>query len=290
MTKPHVIPRHRLAARPEFALTQNPQLLASLAFMAGTSPRRERQAVGRRFFLCLLTICIFLLTRRSDFGQTVSLTGTQSVAASVHFQILDQRSVSFGKHTITLNRVAPPVFPEPVATPAPTPLPQRYANYVFLTFFATVYDSKLTVLQWFYGENSLIAVSNLDFDYTSTLYGFPEGDTFYGLVVFHEDSSIKDADPQTAAWLRQAQAALPQPVPGYIVISGSAGTDTLQGLDALHVYFGAHKDALVQAYTQQQSQFAAEQLHLKLYPPVKPAEVINYWPIKSGVYPTQANQ
>jgi hypothetical protein len=254
--------------------------------MVGIPP--ERQAMGRRFFRRLLTAGL-LVWPYIGFAQSAIVSGSQSTAAAVHFQILDQRSVSFGKHTVTLNMVAPPVFPPPVATPTPAPPPQLYANYDFLLFSATVYDGKLTVLHWFYGGESMVAVSNLNFDYLCTLYGFAEGDTFYEIIAFLDNESSADADPQTAAWLKQARQALPPVVPGYVIISGTASPDVIQGLDALHVYFGANKSALVQAYNRQQTQWAAEQLQLKLHPPVRPNTVINYWPIKSSVYPTGSN-
>jgi hypothetical protein len=75
-----------------------------------------------------------------------------------------------------------------------------------------------------------------------------------------------------------------------VIVSGTATADVLQGLDALDVYFGANKTALVQAYTAQQAQYAAEQLQLKLHPPVTPNTVINYWRIKSSVYLPPSNQ
>jgi hypothetical protein len=253
--------------------------------MVGIPP--ERQAKGRRLFRRLLTAGL-LFWPSIGFAQSASVSGSQSTAASVQFQILDQRSVSFGQHTVTLNRVTPPVFPAPVATPTPAP-PQRYANYDFLLFSATVYDDKLTVLQWFYGGESMVAVSNLNFDYVAGLYGFVEGDTFYQIIAFLDNESSADADPQMAAWLKEARQALPPLVPGYIIVSGTASADVLQGLDALDVYFGANKSALVQAYNRQQAQFAAEALQLKLHPPVRPNTVINYWPIKSSVYPTSSN-
>jgi hypothetical protein len=158
-----------------------------------------------------------------------------------------------------------------------------------LTFFATVYDGKFTVLQWWDGGQDMFAVTNINFDYVAGMYGFVEGDTFYQILPFLDDESSADADSETAGWLKQAQKELPPLVPGYIIVSGTAGADVLQGLDALEVYFGANKSALVQAYNRQQAQWAAEQLQLKLHPPVRPNTVINYWPIKSSVYPTGSN-
>jgi hypothetical protein len=255
--------------------------------MVGTPP--ERQAMGRRFFRCLLTAGS-LLAPCIGSAQSATVSGTIGTASAVQFQILDQRTVSFGQHTVTLNRVAPPVFPTPVATPTPTPPRQLYANYLFLSFFATVYDGKFTVLQWWDGGQNMLAVSNINFDYLSSLYGFAEGDTFYQILAFLDDESSTDADAETAGWLTQARKTLPPLVPGYIIVSGTASAEVLQGLDALNVYFGANKSALVQAYNRQQAQFAAEALQLQLHPPVRPNTVINYWPIKSSVYPTGSNQ
>jgi hypothetical protein len=269
-------------------LTGKRELLTSATDMAGKPPGRERQAVGRRVFLRLFTAGLIILPTLG-FAQSAATSGSQSSAAAVNFQILDQRTVSFGQHTVTLNRVAPPVFPAPVATPTPTP-PQLYANYDILMFSATVYDGKLTLLRWSNGGENFAAVSNINFDYVAGLYGFVQGDTFYEIVASLDDESSTDADPETAGWLKQAQNTLPPLVPGYVIVSGTATTDVLQGLNALDIYFGANKNALVQAYSVRQAQFAAEQLQLKLHPPVRPNTVINYWPIKSSVYPTGPNQ
>jgi hypothetical protein len=244
---------------------------------------------GPRLYLCLLAAGFFIAPF-GGFGQSSSPSGGQSTAAAVHLQILDQRSVSFGKHTVTVNRVAPPIFPPVVATPTPAPEHPLYADYILLVFSATVYDGKLTVLQWSYGDQSMVAVSNLDCDYLSTLYGFVDSNTFYDIIAFRDDESSADADPRSATWLKQARKALIPTVPGYIIVSGTADADTVQGLDALHVYFGANKNALAQAYARQQAQWAGKQLQLKLHPPVRPNTVINFWPIKSSVYPTGANQ
>jgi hypothetical protein len=73
-------------------------------------------------------------------------------------------------------------------------------------------------------------------------------------------------------------------------VSGTASPDDLQELDALHSYFSANSASIIQAYRQQQARNAALALQLKLHPPVRPSTVINYWPIKSGVYLTGSNQ
>lgn len=172
MADPQAHPARRSASIVAIPLTANRQLLASVADMVGILPGRERQAVGRRIFLRLLTAGLIVLPDLV-FAQSAVLSGSQAGSGVVQFQILDQRSVSFGQHTVTLNRVAPPIFPAPVATPTPAP-PQLYASYDFLLFSATVYDGNLTVLRWSYGEENMVAVTNINFDYVAGLYGFVE--------------------------------------------------------------------------------------------------------------------
>lgn len=246
--------------------------------------------MGRwRLYLRVLAVGLFGL-QGVIHAQSVVVSGSQS-AATARFQILDQRVVSFGQHSITFNRVAPPVFSAAAPTPTPAPPQQQYADYLNLTVFATVYDGRYTIAQWFNGDQNLVVASNVNFDYVTDLYGFAEGDTFYGLVAFVGDESSSDADPTTAAWLAQARAALPAGgTPGYLVLSGTECADVVQSLDALHSYYGANKDVLVQQYLQRKAAYAAQLLELKLHPPARPNTVINYWPIKSSVYPTGSNQ
>jgi hypothetical protein len=257
--------------------------------MDGTSLGHERQAVRRQCYRRLFAAGIALLLPYRGLAQTAVLDGTQGAASSIHLHILDQKSMWVGNHSITLNRVSPPIFAA-VATPTPAPRPPVYANSVVLAFWATVYDGKFTVLRWSFGNQGMVAVSNIDFDYLSTLGGFAEGNTFYEITAFLDNESSQDADPQDAAWLQQARSSLQTAIPGYLIVSGTATPEELQGLDAAHLYFGANRASLIQTYTLRQAEFAAEQLHLKLYPPVRPATVINYWPIKSSVYPTGTNQ
>jgi len=225
-------------------------------------------------------------------AQSVSTSGTQ--AASFH--ILDQRTVYFGQHAITLNLVEPPTAPIPVAPPAsglavPPPKPTHVvADDQLLFFLATVYDHQFTVLQWSEGDQELAAVSNIDFNYLTTNDDFSAGGVFYEIMPVLSNESSADADPATAAWLARAESSLRPSVPGYLIVSGSAGAGDLQALEALHAYFGASAGGLEQAYLQQQAQIAAEQRLAKLHPPTRPNTVIYFWPIKSSVYPTGSSQ
>jgi hypothetical protein len=253
--------------------------------MDGIPPGHERQTVKRHFYRRLFATGVVLLLPYIGLAQTTVSSGTQGAAASVHFQILDQKSVWVGTHSITLNRVASPVFPLSVGTPSPAPAPPpEYANYILLTFWATVYDGKFTMLQWSYGNENMVVVSNIDFSYFSSLSGFVQDNSFYNIIAFLDYESSADADPKATEWLQEAKQALNPAVPGYLVVSGTASADAIQGLTALHKYFGENQASLIQAYTLRQAQFAAEQLQLKLNPPVRPSTIINYWPIKSSVY------
>jgi hypothetical protein len=229
------------------------------------------------------------------FGQSTSLSGSQSGAVSVRFQILHKNIVYFGQHSITFNRVAPPVFPVPVSTPTPTPdnsLPSLVpaVEYDQLLFFsATVYDHQFSVIQRFGHNAGLVAVSNVNFEFFD-IFGFTAGNTFYDIFMALDHGLSKDADATTAAWLAQARGSLSPISPGYVVVSGTASADDIRALDALHSYFSANSNSLIQAYRQQQAQNAERALQLKLHPPVRPNTVINYWPIKSNVYITGSNQ
>ena len=121
--------------------------------------------------------------------------------AGVPVQVLNQQQVTYGNHTITLNRIAPPTFP----SPTPTPAPQTGANtnaahhgpqtrsargndpggnadktlqIVFLS--ATVYDHQFTALRWCGGVNpEFSAYVNLDFNCFAGVEQIETADTVY---------------------------------------------------------------------------------------------------------------
>ena len=243
----------------------------------------KRLAAKSRFYLGLLTSGL-LIVPCIGFGQSAAFSGSQSAVSTYPFTILDQHRVHFGQHSVTYNRVAPPVFQKQAPAPViPFPAPAYEYNQL-LIFSATVYDHRLAVLKWLDGNNGLVVVSNIDFNDFTTVDGFIAGDTFYEVIISLWNDQAADADAVTAGWLAQARAALPGPAPGYIVVSGSASAEDTQALDTIHAYYGANSSALTQAFARQQARYAALLLQLKLHPPVRPDTVINYWPIKSSVY------
>jgi hypothetical protein len=249
--------------------------------MAGIPP--WRLAVWPRLFLCLLTAG-WLLSLSFSNAQTVASGNGQGVAGS--FQILNQRQVYFGQHSVTLNRIAPPHLPvlPPAIAPAPIQVPASVVNFGMMIFSATVYDHQFSVIRQFDGDQRVVAVSNIDFSYFTTQASFIEGDSYYDLFIALDEESSSAADPVTSAWLAQARGTLPANTPSYVVVSGTASADDVAGLNAIHSYYAANSTGILRAYQQLQAQNAATAQWLKLHPPRRPNTVINYWPIKSAVY------
>ena len=64
------------------------------------------------------------MLKRTRFCALILPTPAPDPLAGVTVQILDQQQVEVGDHTLTLNRIASPVFRVAVlAAPAPTPVP-----------------------------------------------------------------------------------------------------------------------------------------------------------------------
>jgi hypothetical protein len=244
----------------------------------------ERLTVGPRLLcICLLTAG-WLLSPSLSHAQSASSGTSQGVAGS--FQILNQRKVYFGQHSVTMNRIAPPNLPTlpPAPTPAPIQIPASVVNFGMMIFSATVYDHQYSVIQRFDGDQTVVAVSNIDFSLFTTQGSFIEGNSYYELIIALDEESTADNDPTTAAWLTQAQGTLPASTPSYVVVSGTASADDVAGLNAIHSYYAANSTDILQAYQQLQARNAAAALQAKLHPPRRPNTVINYWPIKSAVY------
>jgi len=270
-------------------LTNPNRLLVSRYFMGGNPPERKAAGPWRPWCLLVLSSLVFA---SGGLAQTTSTSGTQGAV----FHVLDQRTIYFGQHSVTLNLVAPPVVTGAVATPAPAPVvpppkPTRVvADDELLFFLATVYDHQFTVLDWADGDNELTAVSNIDFTYLTTNDDFIAGNMFYEVMPVVGEESSANADPVTASWLARARSALVAGTPGYMVVSGTATPDEVQALNELHSYYGANSATLTQVYQQQQVAEVAQALQLKLHPPTRPDTVIYYWPIKSSVYLTGSSK
>jgi hypothetical protein len=79
----------------------------------------------------------------------------------------------------------------------------------------------------------------------------------------------------------------------YFVVEDQGGPlpdEALLGLEALHVYFDAHRARIIEEAARREAAQAAREQWLKDHPPVPKDTVINFWPIRSRVYGNTKNQ
>jgi hypothetical protein len=154
---------------------------------------------------------------------------------------------------------------------------------------ATTYDGQYTDLRWSDGDQWVRAISNVDFKYFTGFAEFETIDTVYELVIMssQEASAGIPSGSLLFNWINQARLNLPQTSSGYLVVEGNATADpsALSDLDALHSYFDASKDRLVQAHQQRQLELQIQLSRLSTQQPSpKPPTTINFWPIKSQLW------
>ena len=284
----------------------------------------RRQLCGRLLCACLLAV---LLTRPcAALAQNSFPTPTPppDPLAGVPVQVLDQQQVTIGTHTVTFNRIAPPVFPASTPTPKPqaTPAtnttshtpqaapakrtasrsPQARAQkatrsaqgdatgggekpYRVLFLSATVYDHQFTALR-FYGGGvpELSAYVNIDFNYFRGVDQIETADAYYTILFGMGDDTL--ASLTQAGQQPPNMSAFPAGRSSYQIIAGdtTAHAADLAALDTLCAYYDANSAQMIAAYNQQQAYNAAYQQWQATHPQPTPNTVINYWPTKSQVY------
>ena len=223
---------------------------------------------------------LFPVVQSAQAGQV--LTGTT-------FRVLQSWRVKLADHSVIFNRVETP----PVSSPTPTPVAQPQTPdsgdqkaQRMISLSATVYDHRITDLRWSAGAKQFRVFTNIDFQYFCTVGGIETANIDYELNFGLGTATMDDSlDAQTLAWLTRAKQQLPDPVhslgarASYLVATGSVADDPdgFAALDALHVYFNAHRAELIQAYRQVVAEAAAQKLYLRLHPPVVKDTVINFW-------------
>lgn len=223
-------------------------------------------------------------------------------------QVLDRVKIDSGLNPIIYDRVVPPSFSAPAVPPKPDAVPQRgqpapaeEKQSVVLFLFATVYDHEFTVLRWSWEGREYQAVSNMDFNYLTGLGMIETEDRVFSLLMglANESREQFQARRQTAlqqGWPAEALQRLPSPPPAavprpaYWLVSPDpavpVASGALAGIDALHRYFEANKAALIAAFERWQAEQAARELEAPAAPPPPKETVIQFWPVKSRVYPT----
>jgi hypothetical protein len=221
---------------------------------------------------------------------------------STRFNILKTWETHAGDHRIIYNRIAPPVLRTQAAQSTPVPSLQ-YLQWLqarelkaskYISLGATVYDGQFSDVRWSNGDQWVRVISNINFDYlTGGMGEFETADTIYQyFLMSSDDTSAGISDSKMLDWLAQARLQLSPAGSSYLIVDGNAVNDpeALADLDALHAWFTANKDKIVQDYQQQAADMAAREIWRRAHPPVQKDTIINFWPVKSRVYLKGANQ
>lgn len=244
-----------------------------------------------------------------------TVTAATEVVPKIKFHVLERRKINLADRSIILNRVAPPDLPKP--PPTPTPLPTQTAEqiaayeaelktqkkYELLCISATVYDHQVTALRWSDEKGSYLAYSNIDFMNFEGQGAFETSDTIYDLVMIGVGDDSRD---QILAYNRSitpaeaAEGITPMDVPPsvtefsrtrseYVVVDDPANpisNEACAGIDAMHIYYDANKEKLMADHAKMLSARLAQEAWNKEHPPIPKDTVVNFWPVKSTVYPT----
>ena len=217
------------------------------------------------------------------------------------FQVLEQTVIKRGDHSIIYQRVAPPP-PAAPSTPAPVPAPrvlsaeERAAQqrreaklHAVLFLSATVLDHRVTELRWSDEGKEYRAFSNIDFRYLSGMGEIETANAIYTLML-----ALDSGPPETLAERTREFpqiAALPKDRAAWVLADGSGQTNTtgMTVLDAIHPYYDAHREALLQAYGEREAARSEAERQLREQPPVRKDTVIRYWK-KSGPAAPRPNE
>ncbi len=206
--------------------------------------------------------------------------------------ILDELELRKGAGSTVFRRVVPPVVPvAPARVAAQTAVaaveesaePVKKSEVLLLS--ATVFERKVTELRWTVGGRQFRAWSNVDFNVFTGVTQVESEDTIFSVMLALDNQSAADA--ATSGELPKdfpAAGRFAKPAAYFVEQGVEAPAESLAGLDALHVYFGTHREQLFAAAAKRATQ--QEQS-----PPnaAQPAgrTVIEFWPKKSRNYPTK---
>jgi len=226
----------------------------------------------------------------------------------IHFEVRQTSRINLGSRTAIFNLVVPPILPPapvpavPVNAQPPTAEQLQAAEarmqkeYVVLFFTAMVIDRSVTALSWQHEGQQYRAFSNVDFNYFCGVHEIETADSVYWLLMGAGDQTREQAEAERTEAVAHGLAQFAVPIPQraefsvtrseYVVAGGTAGESNgaFKWLDALHVYFDAHRDRLIADHTTREAARIVREQWLKNHPPVPQDTVINFWPVKSTNY------
>ena len=218
-----------------------------------------------------------------------------SKPAPLAFRVL-QESVIRQRNgdTVTFKRVEPPVLPveaavpmkQPVLTTAEVARVQRLERKVhsFLSVSASVQKDGRSVLHWWpaNGGERLEAVSNVDFRFLAGIGSFETEKSVYSLFM----GIGPDAQPLAPEFAALAKWLPADGRPGFVMPQVSKGQtpaelQAVAAMEALHDYFEANREMLMQQHAQREVERAARELAERNAPPPGPRNaVIHFWPLQ----------
>jgi hypothetical protein len=251
----------------------------------------------------ILLGCVFLSARSlaDDTTGNPDSGNAAPVPAPINFQVLQTIKIDLGNRSVIYNLVAPPLLP---TTPAPDPIPpappptadqisalqqqmQPPKQNVILFFLATVYDRQVTQLRWSDENGEHVAYSNLDLNFYSGRATLETADTSYFLLMALSNST---RDAAAAENVQVPPLSQFDPTRSQYVIAQDGSTPptdaSVKWLDAMHAYFDANKQQMIDSYNASVAAQAAQAQWLLDHPPVPQDTVINLWPMKSTNYQT----
>ncbi len=286
--------------------------------------REARPGGIRRLLLASVLGWGLVLTNPLGAAAANSLPGTIKNGASnseavpmapqnstIVFHVLKAWKVDLGNRSIFYNLVAPPVFPSsPSLPPAPVAAPisaeaaeaflrLSHKKLELLFFSATVYDRRVTELRWSDKGREYRAFSNIDFNCFSGPDRFETEDTVYLLEmgIGNETTDQVEGSNRFAPGQGQPKEASHR-IPGPEAFSSTRAeyflvksefdlpppAEALAGMDALHRYYNANRNKLLEDCLEREASRLAQERWLAEHPPVPKDTIIHFWPKENSVY------
>lgn len=138
-------------------------------------------------------------------------------SAPIKFQVLQSRKINLGNRSLIINRVVPPILPDP-----PPPIPPATAEQIAAAeaaaalqppakkyetrfLFVTVYDRKVTEITWYADDRECRIFSNIDFNFLPAIGDIETADTIYSWSSETKRRSRSKNSTDTA-WSREGQS------------------------------------------------------------------------------------
>ncbi len=212
-------------------------------------------------------------------------------------------TVQIGASTpkIIMRRLAPRVWPVKPAPIAGEWTAEQHAEwrasrerFRTLSLSATVYDRKLSEIQWRKGPLRFTLLSNVDFNYLSMIGWLETDQTCWSTFFFVNNvDSIRE---QRYARMAKERGAVytPRPVPDgsaldsqkadYVIYAEPGDgipAELVEEMDALHRHYTANEQALKVTWHNRQELNKAHRAWQEANPPTPKDTVINFWPVRS---------